>query len=488
MQRLLLRSAKDPFLALTPEASLARNVMGNNAGNMLFGQAVHKTLSVPGVEVLSNAYLTERGDVRADHIRQINEQYDAFVIPLANAFRPDFEPTLTRLTGVIEKLTIPVVVVGVGAQVSPRAAELQPSITEATTRFMRAVLDRSARVGVRGDITRRCLAQLGFGDEHVEVIGCPSLFASGRGLTVTKRAAQLTSDSPIAVNLTPTRFTMAEILNHNAARYARITYIPQESKELALLLWGEEPPEHADPRLPFHRDHPMLTSGRVKFFLDPFTWHAFLAEQDFAFGTRIHGNIAALEAGTPAHVLAFDSRTQELADYHDIPWTPLEQAGTDLDADDLYQRSDYTAFNTGHPEKFDRYLAFLELNGLSHIYQAGEQDPDFEERLAAVNFPAAVTSVSERPEIAHGQLLDRLRWLRQGNAEDARRTYGAFVPEFTSRRPPTTVRDLEKRLRQLEKTVAGLQKPRPVEAPKAPVARSLPHRGIRKIARMVKKG
>ena len=39
MKRILLRSAKDPFLALSPEASLARNVFASNSGNMLFAEA-----------------------------------------------------------------------------------------------------------------------------------------------------------------------------------------------------------------------------------------------------------------------------------------------------------------------------------------------------------------------------------------------------------------------------------------------------------------
>jgi len=47
MSRILLRSGKDPFLPISPEASLARNVFSSNSGNVLFGQAMHKILSVP---------------------------------------------------------------------------------------------------------------------------------------------------------------------------------------------------------------------------------------------------------------------------------------------------------------------------------------------------------------------------------------------------------------------------------------------------------
>ena len=69
---------------------------------------------------------------------------------------------------------------------------------------------------------------------------------------------------------------------------------------------------------PITLDHPLIRSDRVRFFLDPKTWFDHLAQYDFSFGTRIHGNIAALLAGTPALLLAHDSRTLELAEYHEI--------------------------------------------------------------------------------------------------------------------------------------------------------------------------
>ena len=47
-----------------------------------------------------------------------NSEFDVFVVPMANAFRADFVDSLDRLTDFIERLTIPVVVVGVGAQSS----------------------------------------------------------------------------------------------------------------------------------------------------------------------------------------------------------------------------------------------------------------------------------------------------------------------------------------------------------------------------------
>ena len=80
---------------------------------------MHKVLSVPNTEVVSCGFVTDRVDLQPETIGRINEEFDAFVIPLANAFRPSFSDKLRRLTRLIRQLQMPVVVVGVGAQARP---------------------------------------------------------------------------------------------------------------------------------------------------------------------------------------------------------------------------------------------------------------------------------------------------------------------------------------------------------------------------------
>jgi hypothetical protein len=169
-------------------------------------------LSVPGTEVVSDGYVHDRSEPTPEVVSRINDEFDAFVVPLANAFRSTFLPQLRQLTDLIRKLEIPVAVVGVGAPTVPSAVELPAEVREFTTAFVRAVLERSATIGVRGEITQRCLAALGFGDEHVDVIGCPSLFGSGRDAVVHKRLELLTPDRPVAANVTLSRPRMGAIL------------------------------------------------------------------------------------------------------------------------------------------------------------------------------------------------------------------------------------------------------------------------------------
>jgi hypothetical protein len=417
MTRILVRSAKEPWLALSPQESLSGSVFAGNTGNLLFSQGVHEVLSVPGAEVVADRFVHDRVDPTAETAARINDEYDAFVIPLANAFRRTFQPELRRLTELVRGLDIPVVVVGGGAQTTPSATELPPEVREDTAAFLGAVLDRSARIGVRGDITRRCLAALGFGDEHVDVIGCPSLLAPSGQVSVRRRVPALTPSSPIAAHATLSQRRMGRILQRAAGRYPGLTYVPQLRTELRLLLRGEPVPGDHDPALPTTADHPLYRGDRIRMFVDPTTWTAFMSDQEFALGTRLHGTIAAVLAGTPAHLLTFDSRTLEVAEHHGLPHSPLGSVADDVDPAELYDRADFAAYHARRPGLVAHYAAFLTANGLAHVHEAGHENPDFGRRLAEVAFPGPVGPLSTvAPSRGRLDRLARLALLRRRRA------------------------------------------------------------------------
>src|SRR3954451_6303112 len=314
MPSLLLRARTDALEVVAPTEVLERNLIGDNSGNLIFLEAAQRLLTTRTQTVAVDRFVI---DARAAD--RINERYDAYVIPLANAFRPSFEANLIRLTAVIERLRIPVVVLGVGAQATVRydAARLAP-IADSVRRFVSAVLDRGPSIGVRGELTAEYLGDLGFRD--VEVIGCPSLFREGDALRVTKRANALGQDARVALNISPYVAAMGPVAAHHLARYPGLTYIPQDLDALERLLTGTAADDTtpSDP-IPRHADHPLSRRDAVRFFVHPVPWVAALREMDVAFGSRIHGNIAALLAGTPAIVLAHDSRTLEIARWFAIP-------------------------------------------------------------------------------------------------------------------------------------------------------------------------
>src|SRR5690606_27749609 len=171
MGRVLLRAAEDALRPLAPEVVATRNIIGDNAGNLIFRGAAQAVLHTARTEVD-----VDRRPPGPRDAARISEQYDAYVLPLANAFRRSHEARLQTTTALIRRLTIPVVVLGVGHQatVANDWSALDP-MTETVKAFVAAVLDHGPSIGVRGELTADYLRALGFRD--VEVIGCPSMFA-----------------------------------------------------------------------------------------------------------------------------------------------------------------------------------------------------------------------------------------------------------------------------------------------------------------------
>lgn len=384
MTRILLRAHKSPFHAASATETVSKRLIGSNVGNLMFSHASYRLLSTSGTEITTSKY--ERVDAN-----EINENYDVAVVPLANAFRASLIDGVREMAELFEKLTIPIVILGVGAQ-GPMSGEFQSSdLDEVVVRFCRAVLERSPSIGVRGELTAKYLANLGFGDEHVDVIGCPSLFLRGPELTIEPKVEHLTRYSRISLNVSPYRPLIGPISLDHALRYPNLLYTAQDQRTLGLMLTGVfhapyTPPEGS----PTSLDHPLIRDNRVRFCLDPSTWMDYLSTFDFSFGTRIHGTIAALLAGTPGLLLAHDSRTLELADYHQIPRRVLTSRLKEVDAAALYDKADWGPTMSGHGERWDRMTAFLAKHDLRHVFLPGESPEAFDEKLAAVDFPPPV--------------------------------------------------------------------------------------------------
>lgn len=490
MTRLLVRSGKDPFTPVVAESTLTQDVFNSNSGNYLFQHAVWKALSIDGAELVSNGTLSERVVPAHGDAARVNEEFDHFVIPMANAFRPDFAPRLDRLSELLKDVTIPVTVVGIGAQAPHgQGIESLEPIADTVRRFVGLVLDRSASIGVRGEFTRSYLLGLGFPESSVEVIGCPSLYLHGRDFRVDKKVDSISTDSPLALNLTPEVAGIGAFATAQAERHPNLTYIGQDANDLRMLLWGTPFPHVHDPLVPVHLEHPLYQSDRIRLFLDTWTWYDFLATQDFAYGTRFHGNVAALLGRTPALLLAHDSRTLELAEYHRMPYTLMPEFTAELKAEDLYAATDMSEFNAAMPEGFDRYTAFLERNGLEHIWAEGNRSGDFDERLAAATFPAPV-----HPLIASDghEIASRLKWLREGMVLDITRHAQAYVHPFPhppwngagsrhARIQTTTADKLATQKRQIDELYARL------ERLERHSPRGLTKRFIRSVKRMFKR-
>ncbi|TDC52540.1 polysaccharide pyruvyl transferase family protein [Micromonospora sp. KC207] len=408
-QRILLRARKGPFDVYSPEETFERNWIGENAGNLVFSHAAHKLLRTATAEVSSSEFR-----VNPREADEINERYDVFVVPLANAFRRSYAHRLVAMTRLIERLKIPVVVFGVGAQtkVDGDREYLRP-IDDAVKAFVSAVLDRSHTIGVRGEITEGYLRTLGF--SAVDVIGCPSMFLHGEHLRVEKRKYTLTVEDRVALTVSPYVKSMAKVIASHHRRYPNLRYIPQDLKTLGTLLYGDASEDRGrKAAIPIHTSHPLFVEDKVRMFVDPWTWMQYLSRFDFNFGTRIHGTITALVAGIPGYLFAHDSRTLELARYFDIPHRLMKDVPPDIDAIELYDEADYTALNNGHKARYATMTAFLARHDLGVSFADGDSAARFDRQVAETTFPPAVRAQSATDP---AELIARIQWLHDRNQE-----------------------------------------------------------------------
>lgn len=365
MKNILIRSGISPLDTFDAAHMIDKNSIGGNVGNLIYAYSIYRTLMKENTTITPDYYSTNPN--RAD---EINEKYDCYVIPLADAFRPDFIPILRRYTELIKKLNIPVIVIGVGlrAPFEPKLDEGFP-FDEDVKSFVKAVLEKSNIIGLRGEITSKYLTKLGFreGVDHT-VIGCPSMYTFGRELKI--RDTNITKDSVVCVNsslLSPKN--VLDFISRSMNDFPNYYFIPQWRKEMILTYAGSPSLNETVENYPAKMSHPAYMNNRVRYFLNAPTWIDFMRNADLSFGARLHGNVTAVIAGTPSIIIPKDGRMRELAEYHgftSIWWNDITE-NTSLT--DEIQKLDFKSPEKVQPKNFDNFIDFLNKNNLPHVYE-----------------------------------------------------------------------------------------------------------------------
>lgn len=395
VKKILMRSAMPFGEERTISEILIENLIGNNTGNLIFQSSLARAVMTGDTEIT-----TIRTDLiySEEQVERWNAEYDMFLIPLANAFRTTFKKELKMLTDLVKRLTIPCVVVGVGLARSLKSNKWTFLHDEESTAFVRAVLEKSSIIGVRGEITAEYLKQKGFRPEKdFTVIGCPSLYMFGDALPVPKQT-ELSPKSKVTMNfkagLPENLYTF---LREQGERFDHSVFITQVIEEIRTVYVGEpyfteENKDKIPADYPMHFDHPMMQDDRIVGVLDIDSWFNFLSQQDFNFGSRIHGNIAAVLSGVPCYIYAGDCRVKELADFHHIPCITAGDLEDGMDVIDMYEKADYSRLHAGHKDRVSHYLDFLDVNKVPRLSreQLSGADTPFDRMNAQLKKPGLI--------------------------------------------------------------------------------------------------
>lgn len=302
--------------------------IGENTGNALFQRAVWNLLPGP-------KFSAGPGLMSPNTVRQIA---DVLVIPAANQINPDFK--MDVWADYVEAVDLPCLVVGLGAQSNdPNLAPEQLALPDGVKRFANAISSRSKTIGVRGDFTKKVLASMGI--TNTEITGCPSQTLNKRvsGAQIAERIHAFPSKQNPTVALLAgtlqdyTRRT-ENILYSTVSPIENHTVIYQTDKNILRFIHDRALNDNAREFFSFMRNvvRPDLNSDgffhylgkRGRFFSDARSWIDAMSTVDLAIGMRIHGAMAAIQAGRLGVCVAFDSRTLELAKTMGVPYILAE--------------------------------------------------------------------------------------------------------------------------------------------------------------------
>lgn len=345
----------------------ALRATGGNTGNLLFINALSRQVTH------DSATYSYRLD--AD---KLNQTGGLLVIPAANWLGPHED--LSSWYEALKPIKIPMILVGLGAQ-STSFDEI-PKLKKGTLDFLSLVSERCVSIGVRGQFTADVMSEYGF--NNADVVGCPSLYSLCKKEFPQGRTKL--GDVPKAV-LQATRHALHPGVNHGRGILAlereifrtsfsrEIPYIIQsEREELIVKLDGAEISEAL---LSYYGTESTtelknyIDSMKVFFSVDE--WFNYLNDFDLVCGTRLHGCVAGLLAGTRSLLVTHDARTLEVAQFAGIPHLPIQtfcEKKLSLPPEnmlsELYDDANRTDFENRYKDNYVNYKNFLERNKIGH--------------------------------------------------------------------------------------------------------------------------
>ena len=375
--RYLLNGVSNPRRSNTLRGTILESRLERNPGDMAYGYAVANAVAThPGVDFRMTGYYRRKNGFSPSEVAEINETCNAFVCPLADMFSDNWAWYVRVLADLVKELRIPCVVPCVGARSLPDGtrADDMPWAGD-VRRFVGAVLDKSAVLGIRGETTARFLEGLGFvRDRHFEVLGCPTLYMFGERLPELSPPVGPEAFGTCAFTLNirgpgeDWRF-----IDDCARLFRSSSFVSQDFREFFYFMltkrqsWPEcfqENPAYRDRLSGYAREN------RMRFFLNLRPWSQFLASADFCVGHRIHGALLSLLSGTPAAVVPFESRTRELAEFHGVPLLSPVPGESPNSLKERISALDFSGVSRRQKENFPRYVAFFRKNGIPTVFDA----------------------------------------------------------------------------------------------------------------------
>lgn len=329
--------------------------VGGNTGNMVFANALMNQLDV------------KKRDFH--HISKFQDEVNdvACVIPSAN-FIIRGGPGLERVCyDFVKNNNFSTTLAGLGAQSDPRCdtpKKLVEAILPEKIKFFQAAAEQTVSLGIRGEFTAECLELMGI--KNYRIIGCPSFYQHPNGVfpKLKKPTADKTVMTVTTTNEHETKLVEFGYKNNSDWVIQMPTELPYiETGEIEYTPFQKG---HHFPGLVFDDALFEYMRNHRKMFFNINEWNDYLTNGGFtfAFGSRFHGNMNALNHGIPTLWITHDSRTTELAKTLHLPRITYKEFESAKSMEQLIEYCNYEETEKHYPALFENYKQFLRENGL----------------------------------------------------------------------------------------------------------------------------
>ncbi len=293
--------------------------VGCNTGNLVFSEGLKKNVKHDLETFLSVEWTRD----------YLGRQNVKSIMPAAN-FLSKEAIWLERYVPILENTDMSFTLAGLGAQakLDETPNDVVNELSEGQKRFFALVSERAISIGVRGEFTAECLNKMGI--KNVDIIGCPSFYKYADSYKILKQSSM----DRVACTLSKSDFKVYDFACQVNAKIVSQVYndIGEPTKNI---------------------------------FFDYNDWCDFMVENDFtfAFGTRFHGNMMALNHGVPTLWLVHDWRTRELVEYLKLPHLELfGQFQKVKYPEELMEYYDYTEVYKNYSKLYRIYCEFIDKN------------------------------------------------------------------------------------------------------------------------------
>jgi len=312
--------------------------LSENTGNIAFWSSIERLFDA---ELLPSDFYKKDMDT---------SKYDAII--LTNFIWIRRGADYSKLYDMIYSIKTKIILMSVGLQAFEEMDDFE--LHESVIKILKHV-EKQSTIGVRGEYTAKILKKHGI--TNICVIGCPSMYYHANrdfkiDNTINYPHYPISNFKTFYGKMSKDDLTYLHFLQNNNIQLVEQTKLPLLDSAV----------------------HTNSDKGVVKYinsnkiiFYDEDLWCKFLSNYSLSFGLRFHGNVLALRAGIKALFVTIDTRTREMTEYFHLPTVDLKTINKCKNVSEIANLADYTEFNSSYAALYDKFVSFVNKNGLKIV-------------------------------------------------------------------------------------------------------------------------